>query len=115
MLYSGFTGCSSFASSECTANYYKTKLKVHNQVYYNQATRDVSCYVWHEVEGGLESDVFATIATNFILNEIGIQSSLKKIFIIWSDGCAYQNRNAKLSNALLDISIKKILSSNKNI
>lgn len=88
------------------ANYYKTKLKVHNQVYYNQATRDVSCYVWHEVEGGLESDVFATIATSFIMNEIENHSPLKKI-IIWSDGCSYQNRNVKLSNALLDICIQK--------
>lgn len=88
------------------ANYYKTKLKVHNQVYYNLATKDVSCYVWHEGSGGLESDIFATIATKFVSNEINQSQTIPKKIIIWSDGCGYQNRNAKISNALLDISMK---------
>lgn len=52
------------------ANYYKTKLKVHNLTYYNLSTKDVMCYVWHEATGGLESDVFASIATRYFQSEI---------------------------------------------
>lgn len=88
------------------SNYYKTKLKVHNQVYYDQATKNVSCYVWHEGSGGLESDIFATIATNFISNELKLAPAVPKKIIIWSDGCGYQNRNVKLSNALLKLSME---------
>lgn len=84
-----------------TANYYKTKLKVHNLTYYNLNNKDVTCFVWHEGEGGLESDVFASIATIFLNREIS-KHQPKKI-VIWSDGCCYQNRNTKLSNALIEI------------
>lgn len=87
-----------------TANYYKTKLKVHNLTYYNLSTKDVMCYVWHEANGGLESDVFASIATIFFLKEIENKKPQK--IIIWSDGCGYQNRNVKLSNALVELSVK---------
>lgn len=88
------------------ANYYKTKLKVHNQVYYNLSSKDVSCYVWHEGNGGLDSDVFASIATKFISNELAQAQTIPQKIVIWSDGCGYQNRNTKLSNALLDLSMK---------
>lgn len=85
------------------ANYYKTKLKVRNWTFKNLATKEVICYVWHEAAGGLESDVFASIATKFIKLEIDLKKPVKIIF--WSDGCAYQNRNVKLANALLELSI----------
>lgn len=60
------------------ANYYKTKLKVHNQVYYNLASKVVSCYVWHEGNGVLDSDIFASIATKFISNEIAQAQPIPK-------------------------------------
>lgn len=90
------------------ANYYKTKLKVHNLTYYNLCTKDVVCYVWHEASGGLDSDVFASIATKYFQKEIDDRKP--KQIIIWSDGCGYQNRNAKLSNALLELSIRNNVS-----
>lgn len=86
------------------ANYYKTKLKVHKWTYYNLKTKAVTRFVWHEAQAGLESDVFASIATKFVNQQIEKHRPSKIIF--WSDGCSYQNRNVKLSNALLDISKK---------
>ncbi|CAG4936700.1 unnamed protein product [Parnassius apollo] len=87
-----------------SANYYKTKLKVHNETFFNLSTKDAVCYVWHEAVAGIESDVFASIYTDFLKKAIE-KKRLEKI-TIWSDGCGYQNRNIKLSNALLELSIK---------
>ncbi|CAH2105916.1 unnamed protein product [Euphydryas editha] len=53
-----------------SANYYKTKLKVHNETFLNLSTKDAVCYVWHEAVGGIESDVFASIFTHFLQKEI---------------------------------------------
>lgn len=84
------------------ANYYKTKLKVHNQVYFDLATKDVQCYVWHEGQGGLESDVFASISKKYI-SDLKEKNEKMENLIIWSDGCCYQNRNSKLATCLLDL------------
>lgn len=52
------------------AKYYKTKLKVHNWTHYNFKNKAVPCFVWHENQGGLESDIFAFIATKFLKQQI---------------------------------------------
>lgn len=44
--------------------YYKRKLSVHNFTLYDLATTEGYCYLWHEGEGGLDSDEFATITCN---------------------------------------------------
>lgn len=87
-----------------SANYYKTKLKVHNETFLNLITKDAVCYLWHEAVAGIESDVFASVYSNYLQREIEKRNPEK--LIIWSDGCGYQNRNIKLSNALLELSIK---------
>lgn len=46
---------------QASAIYYKTKLCVHNFTTFNLADKEVSCYLWHEAEGGLEANIFATI------------------------------------------------------
>ncbi|GFN74480.1 hypothetical protein PoB_000098600 [Plakobranchus ocellatus] len=38
---------------KASALYYRTKLCVHNFTIFDCTTRYVSCYVWHEAEGGL--------------------------------------------------------------
>ncbi|KAK4882731.1 hypothetical protein RN001_006050 [Aquatica leii] len=42
-----------------TAIYFKTKLAVHNYTVFNLVTKNVHCYLWHEVEGGLEASPFS--------------------------------------------------------
>lgn len=84
-----------------SAIYYKTKLKVHNLTFYNMKNKDVTCYLWHESSGGLESDVFTSIMVKFLKNEI--QTHQPSRVVLWSDGCCYQNRNTKLSNGFLEL------------
>lgn len=92
--------------------YYKTKLKLHNYTIYNMKNAEVNCFLWHEANGSLESDVFASILFKFLQKEI-CEKKLSEI-IIWSDGCAYQNRCEKVSNALLHLSnVNKVTISHK--
>ncbi|KAK0049300.1 hypothetical protein Bpfe_021188 [Biomphalaria pfeifferi] len=82
----------SFAS----AVYYKRNLTVHNFTLYDLKSKDVFCYLWHEGQGGLDSDEFASIIVDFLLS---VPDNVESV-IFWSDGCTYQNRNANLSSAI---------------
>ncbi|KAK0055962.1 hypothetical protein Bpfe_014631 [Biomphalaria pfeifferi] len=82
----------SFAS----AVYYKRKLSVHNFTLYDLKSKDVFCYLWHEGQGGLDSDEFASIIVDFLLS---VPDNVESV-IFWSDGCTYQNCNADLSSAI---------------
>lgn len=84
---------------QASAIYYKTKLCVHNFTTFNLVDKEVSCYLWHEAEGGLEANVFATIIVKHLSNFLEKNPHTKTI-ILFSDGCGYQNRNTILSNAL---------------
>lgn len=68
-----------------SAMYYKTKLACHNYTLYDLATGNVSCYFWHEGEGELTSNSFASCISDYIHHEIGNASKLT----INSDGCTY--------------------------
>lgn len=85
--------------------YFKQKLACHNYTIYNIATKTVVCYVWHEGEGGMESNCFATCLVDFLDNEIP-QEAKNKPIMFYSDGCSAQNRNALLSNVLLNYSMR---------
>ncbi|CAG9828877.1 unnamed protein product [Diabrotica balteata] len=50
--------------------YYKTKLKVHNWTIYNLAPHQGTCYVWHEGNRGVKSDVFASMIVRFLKEEL---------------------------------------------
>ncbi|CAG4940469.1 unnamed protein product [Colias eurytheme] len=89
---------------QASATYYKTKLKVHNYTIYNMKNKEAACYIWHEGNGGLESDVFASNLTKHLKNDIDKFNPTK--IILWSDGCGYQNRCLTLANALLDLAIE---------
>ncbi|KAK6167866.1 hypothetical protein SNE40_021797 [Patella caerulea] len=90
---------------QASALYYKTKLACHNFTIYDLNTKDVACYFWHEAEGDLTANSFASCVTNYIENML-VDDRIKTI-VIYSDGCTYQNRNSVLSNALLKIAITK--------
>jgi len=80
-----------------SAVYYKRKLCVHNFTFYDTVSKDGSCYLWHEGEGGLDSDEFASIVIHFLRS---LPDNVQSV-VLWSDGCTYQNRNAVLSSAIL--------------
>ena len=82
-------------SLKASALYYRTKLCVHNFTIFNCVTKDVVCYVWHEAEGGLTANEFASCIVDYLSSDIKA-----KHFILYSDGCTYQNRNATLTRAL---------------
>lgn len=91
---------------KASSAYYKTKLKVHNWSVYNLASSDGTCYVWHEGNGDLDSNVFASMLVKFLSKELENNLQVKEI-VIWSDGCIYQNRCENVANALLHFSLAK--------
>ncbi|XP_062301193.1 uncharacterized protein LOC134006123 [Scomber scombrus] len=84
-------------SLKASALYYKTKLAVHNFTLYEMSTQNATCYVWHEGEGTLSASEFASCVINFLS-----EHKEHEEYILWSDGCGYQNHNSVLSNALLN-------------
>lgn len=84
--------------------YYKLKLTAHNFTVYNLATHDAMAYWFDESECSLSASIFASCLIDF-LTEL-LNQSLKPV-ILYSDGCGYQNRNSKLSNALFHLSVAK--------
>lgn len=82
------------------------KLITHNFTIYDLKTKEGYCFIWHEGEGGLTSNEFSSILMYFLLNMVipNLKEDEKTI-IFYSDGCTNQNRNATLSNALLNTSI----------
>lgn len=94
--------------SNVSSLYYKTKLAVHNFTIYDLKRLQGYCYLWNESEGGLSSNEFSSVIVNFLLNFIASHPSDNNVeYILYSDGCIYQNRNAVLSNALLNLAIQK--------
>lgn len=86
-----------------SAVYYKTKLALHNYSVYNVTTHHATCYWFAETEADLSSSTFATMLIDYL--EKHCRSENIPI-IIYSDGCAAQNRNNVLANALLNFSIR---------
>ena len=83
------------------ASYYKTKLSCHNFTVYDVATRDCTCYFWHEASGEVTSNTFASCVMDYLENAIA--SRPIRTIILYSDGCCYQNRNVIMSNCLLHL------------
>ncbi|XP_031338517.1 uncharacterized protein LOC116167318 [Photinus pyralis] len=89
---------------KASAIYYKTKLCVHNYTIYNLFNSEVTCHLWDETQGGLEANMFATMLSDYLQNHLLNEPDTKE-FIIYSDGCGYQNKNATVANALLKFAI----------
>lgn len=88
-----------------SSQYFKTKLIVHNFTLFDLKTKQGYCYLWHEGEGGLSSNVFASIVCHFLISQL--TDGDPKQLIFYSDGCTCQNRNSTMSNALLNLAIEK--------
>lgn len=79
-----------------SALYYKTKLCVHNFTLFDNVKKDTMCYVWHETEGGLSANEFASCVVDYLEERKDEFDSC----VIFSDGCTYQNRNKIMAKAL---------------
>jgi len=86
-----------------SALYYKMKLVMHNFTVYDLQTGDAKCYVWNESEGELVASVFASCLVAYLEEKFDDE----KTIVVFSDGCTNQYRNAILSTALLDLSVRK--------
>lgn len=84
--------------------YYLCKLQFRNYTIYNQHNKQVVCKTYDETQGGVDSSNFATLLVSFLEQQVEERPDITEI-IVWSDGCAAQNRNVVLSNALLHFSI----------
>ena len=89
-----------------SAVYYRTKLSCHNFTVFNVHTKDTICYFWHEAQGRLTANSFASCIYDYLENEI--KDDVDTV-ILYSDGCPYQNRNVTLANALCHFAKKTIL------
>ncbi|CAG9818856.1 unnamed protein product [Phaedon cochleariae] len=89
--------------SNVSSLYFKTKLIVHNFTIYNMKTKEAYCYLWHESAGGVSSNDYCSIICYFLKQFVIGTLSPDQNIIIYSDGCTSQNRNANLSNALLNM------------
>lgn len=55
------------------ASYFKQKLDVHQFTIYNLKNSEVYCYLWHEGEGRMESNVFASCISNFLESYVDLK------------------------------------------
>ncbi|GFO04040.1 hypothetical protein PoB_003054500 [Plakobranchus ocellatus] len=66
------------------------------------ASKDVVCYLWNEVEDGLNASEFASCLVSYL--EDNAESFDKAV--IYSDGCTFQNQNRVLATALRYFCVK---------
>lgn len=95
--------------SNVSSLYYKTKLIVHNFTIYDLKRQQGECFLWNETEGRVTANEFASIIVNYLKIKIEANNVNNKEtdYILYSDGCAAQNRNAVLANALFNLAIEK--------
>lgn len=79
-----------------SALYHKLELCVHNFPFYDIVSKNYTCYVWHECEGGLPDKEFTSCVLDYICSDLTPSG-----YVIYSDGCTYQNRNVTMSSAIL--------------
>lgn len=69
-------------------------------------TNDAYCFLWHEAEGKVTANEFATILYNLIKSNLSEGEEI----ILYSDGCTAQNKNVTWQNknvTLLNLAINK--------
>lgn len=87
--------------------FYHRRLTHFNLTIYDVATRDCSCYVWHEGLGKRGSCEIATCLYKYLNNLY--DKNVKEVFLL-SDGCCGQNKNSAIATRMLHI-----VSNSKNL
>ena len=88
---------------QASSLYYIMKLSCHKFTLFDLNNQNAMNYFWNESECELTANCFASCVIDYLHS---IDTTKVKKVIIYSDGCTYQNCNAKLSNALLHFSVK---------
>ncbi|KAF4529888.1 hypothetical protein B566_EDAN016352 [Ephemera danica] len=89
--------------------YYLCKLQIKNWTAFDLLTSDVLCKLFDETQGGSDGNIYASLLCWYVEGKI-IETPTISTAIIWSDGCASQNRCVLVSNALLQLAMRlKIL------
>ena len=68
---------------QASALCYKTKLAVHNFTIFDLHSLSGTCFVWHEAQGGLTSDEFASCICQFV-DMITVELQVGEKIIFWS-------------------------------
>ena len=79
-------------------SYYKRKLNVYNFTFYNLATKEGTCYTWHEGECSRGANDFTTCIVLMLKKQ---DEAGAKHVVLYSDTCGAQNRNSVLGAAII--------------
>lgn len=77
-----------------SAVFYKSRLSNFNLTFYNIATKECFCFIWHEAISGRGSSEIATCLYKVLEEYITNQSASR--IVLFSDGCYAQNKNTVL-------------------
>ena len=80
-------------------SFYKRQLMVYNLGIHDCTNEKAYMHVWHEAQASRGAQEVASCVTKFIYENKS--SSENTSLITWSDSCGGQNRNIKMSLALL--------------
>lgn len=85
--------------------YYKRRLSTFNFTFYDVATKDCFCFVWHEAVSKRGSAEIATCISKVL--EDYADKGIKQTYL-FSDGCPGQNKNSVIASMLL-YSVQRIV------
>ena len=86
--------------------YYKTKIIVHNYVYYQKRTKYAKCFFGDQTEGDVKGPTFASLHYKQLRLHLSKNPEVDRI-ILWADGCAAQTKNKDIGNLLLHLAVNK--------
>ncbi|XP_065335926.1 uncharacterized protein LOC135936866 [Cloeon dipterum] len=87
------------------ASFFRLKMLLHNVTMFDMCTRHVDCYLFSEIDSSGKADTYISCLIDYIEKKLKESPQITKIHM-FSDNCASQNKNSKLSNALLHFSMK---------
>lgn len=102
------TDCEAVLSSPMNNSnkmYFRTKLNIHNQSYFDLKSHEGHCYLWNESDGGLDDSNFTSVHIMHLKEALANKENVDKL-IIYADNCSPQNKNATLSSALLKLAVE---------
>lgn len=90
--------------TKASAEYFWSKLIVHNFTFFDIKSPDSYCNLWDESQSDFSASVFALIIIKFLEDKVPFVEGDE--VTLWLDGCTYQNQNSIVSNTLLNFSIE---------
>lgn len=57
----------------------KTKMCVHNYTIFDLTSKDVTCYLWHESNGRLHTNIFASMLVDYLEIRLEQSTNIKRV------------------------------------